>query len=165
MLFDNFNDLLKILVGVLMIKQPICQFLECFEKAIQVHLIVVTSSNNIFVYYVVMCLQDVTVGEPLVLTQLLKLGACDEIVTFLSSQNFEHFFGVTVKVQLIELTVLKRQDFLEESLLCELLGLLMWQSDNLNTIRNQIGLNILIQFGKRLLNVSIWEFFISINIE
>ena len=56
MLFDNFDDLLEIFVGVLMIKEPVGELLESLKEAVQVHLVIVTAPYHIFVNYIVVCL-------------------------------------------------------------------------------------------------------------
>lgn len=66
-LFYNLNHFLKILVSILMVKESIGQFLERFEKAIKIHLIIVAPPDHILVYYIVVCLQDMAIGEALVL--------------------------------------------------------------------------------------------------
>jgi hypothetical protein len=66
-LFNNFDNFLKILVGILVIEEPIGQLFQGLKKAVEVHLIVVTPTNHILVYYVVVGLKNMAVGQTLVL--------------------------------------------------------------------------------------------------
>lgn len=45
-----------------MIKKTICQFLQGLKEAVEVHLIIITPPDNIFVYYIIVSLQDVTIS-------------------------------------------------------------------------------------------------------
>lgn len=53
MLLNYFDDLLQVVVGVLVIKQPICQLFQGLKKAIQVHLVVVAAADYVLVNYIV----------------------------------------------------------------------------------------------------------------
>ena len=86
------------------------------------------------------------IGEALILAELLKLTTGNEVVALLSSKYLEHLLRIAVKVKLVKLPVLEGQDLLQESLLGELLGLFVWKSHYFDTVRNQVGFYILVQF-------------------
>ena len=89
--------------------------------------------------------QNMAIGEALILAEFLKLTTGNEVVALLSSKYLEHLLRIAVKVKLIQLPILEGQDLLQESLLCELLGLLVWKGHYFNTVGNQVGFHILVQ--------------------
>ena len=98
MSFDDINHLLEIIERILIAVKSIGQLFQGLEEAVQVHLIVIAAAYHIFIYYIVMSFQNMCICQPWVLWQLLELWACYEIVTFLSSQNLEHFLGIWVQI-------------------------------------------------------------------
>ena len=94
MSFDYFYHFLQVIICLLVIIESIGQFLECLEEAVEVHLVVVASPDDILVYYIVVGLENMTIGQAGVLRQLLELAARDEVVALLPCQDLEHLLGV-----------------------------------------------------------------------
>jgi len=59
---DNLDNFLEIIVCFLVVVEAVRQLLQSFKETIKVHLIIVTSTHHILVYYVVMSFQYVAVG-------------------------------------------------------------------------------------------------------
>ena len=83
--FYNFDDFLQVVVGILMTIKSVGQLFQGFKEAIEIHLIIVRSAHNVLINDVVMCLKNMTISQSGVFRESLELGACNKIVTFLTS--------------------------------------------------------------------------------
>ena len=83
--FYNFDDFLQVVVGILVTVKSIGELFQCLKEAIEIHLIIVRSAHNVLINDVVMCLKNMTISQSRVLRKSLELGACNKIVTFLTS--------------------------------------------------------------------------------
>ena len=104
-----------------MIVQSVGKLLKSFEKTVEVHLVIIAPTHNVFVNYIIMSFQNVAVGETGIFGKFLKLRTSYKIITFLTCKYFKHFLGVRVKIELIQLTILQRQYFLHHSYFMHLL--------------------------------------------
>ena len=56
MFFDNLNDLLQVVIGVLIVEESVGQVFQGFEKAVEIHLVVVGSPHHVLVDYIIVSL-------------------------------------------------------------------------------------------------------------
>lgn len=83
MLLDDFYDFLEIVVGILMVIEPVGKLLQRLKEAVQVHLVVITPPYHILVNYVIVSFEYMIIGQAGVLRQPLELGARYEVVALL----------------------------------------------------------------------------------
>ena len=62
MLLDHLYDLLEVVVGVLVVVKSIGQLFQRLKEAIQVHLVVVTSTHHILVDDIIVCFKYMIIG-------------------------------------------------------------------------------------------------------
>lgn len=148
-----------------MVVESVGQLLQGLEEAVEIHLIVVTPPHDVLVDDVVVCLQNVAVRQTRVLGQFLKLRAGDEVVTLVACQNFEHLLGIGVQVQILQTFFGGRQDSFEHADLIHLFLLILRQSGQLDHVGDQVGLHVLIQLRQSLLDISIWQLLVGVDVE
>ena len=95
------------------------------------------------------------IRESWILRQPLELRRSYEIVALLPSQNLEHLLGVRVQVQLVKLSVLYWQYFLQAAHFLHTFHLIIGRRYNFYRVRDKCSFDELVQLGQSLLNVTI----------
>jgi len=105
------------------------------------------------------------IRQPLVLWKLLELAACYKIVTFLPCEDFKHLFGVWIQVQLIQLVLRHRQYLFQAADFRDVWKLFVRSCYGFENVVNQCSFNILIKLTQRLLDISVGQFFVGIDVK